>query len=142
MNKGKDIGKILLYGVLTVLLLLLAKNSIELAASARYIIRPYNMIPQQLYELEYSIEDGNFQSLIKGAERNAVLEEQPLSDTTQQEALAGYIIAAFDYRAALENDRLQEAAEYYAHMQEKLEKIDSYHLLKVVDEVNRVYEIE
>lgn len=142
MNKKKDIRKMLLYGVLTVLLLVLAKNSIELAASVRYIIRPYDMVPKQLYELEYSIENGSFDELIKGVRRNAVLDEQPLSDTTRQEALAGYIGAAFDYRAALEDGRPQEAAGHYAHMQEELGKIDSYHLLRIVDEVNKVYGIE
>lgn len=141
MTEKKDIRKILLYIILTMLLLVLAHQSIELASGIRYIRKPYSLTPQQFYEMEYYIEEGSFDSLIKAVKHNAVLEEVPVSDTTQQEALAWYIEAAFDYHTAMLNDRQQEAEVYYGSMQEDLGKISSYSLQKVVDEVNAVYEI-
>lgn len=142
MKNRKDIGKILLYVVLGILIIVLARNSVNFAASMRYMLRPYNMIPNELYELEDWIESGNYGNLIKDVRRNAVLKEKPMSDTSEHEALARYIEAAFDYHAMMENGKTEEAAQYYADIQKELEQITSYRFQEIVEAVQEIYEVK
>ncbi len=142
MNSRKDIGKILLYVVLVVLIFVLAGNSVNFATSIRYTARPYYVIPTELYELEGWVNNGDYENLIKDTHRNAILEEKPMSDTSEHEALARYIEAAFDYHALMETGKVEEAAQYYEMIQKELEQIESYRFQEIVEAVKVIYEVE
>lgn len=140
METKKDIRKRILYVVLGLLIVLLARNSVELAGTVRFMLHPYSRTPVELYELEEWVQCGNYQELIKAIHKNAALEEMPVSDTSEYEALAGYIEAAFDYHVMKENGKIQEASVYWNRMQEELEGIEGYRFQEVIRAVQELYE--
>lgn len=139
MKNKMDIRKRILYVVLGLLILLLARNSVDFASSVRYMLHPYNRTPAELYELESWVQDGSYRELIGAMHRNRELEEEPLSDTAEHEALARYIEAAFDSYVMRENGKQQEALRCQDVMQDELEKITSYRFLEIVRAVEENY---